>query len=156
MLTCYRSRRNIGAFLDDALAGPVRERIAAHLAACGRCQREADALRRLRSLLRASLPPSDPDWSGLWPAIVRGIADGRRLAPLPARTSWVRPTWALGGALAAALLVSVTIWQFAPGPMSADPPVVVRSADTGHPGGTVMVYSVPEQDVTVVWVFGDD
>jgi hypothetical protein len=32
--------------------------------------------------------------------------------------------------------------------------VVVRSARTEAPGGSVMVYSPPEQDLAVIWVFG--
>ena len=32
--------------------------------------------------------------------------------------------------------------------------MLVTSAATDDPRGTVMVYSTPEQDVAVVWVFG--
>ena len=34
--------------------------------------------------------------------------------------------------------------------------MLVASASTEDPRGTVMVYSTPEQDVAVVWVFGLD
>jgi hypothetical protein len=66
------------------------------------------------------------------------------------------PRWAYGGALAAALLVSLTVWQLMPTALAPDMPVIVRSADSGDPHATVMVYSTPERDLTVVWVLGLD
>src|SRR5438046_286902 len=76
-----------------------------------------------------------------------------------ARLSWcvmrITAGGALGGALAATLLVSVGVWQFGPGGAPSDG-VIVRSASTGDPGATVMVYGTPERDVAVVWVLGLD
>jgi len=47
------------------------------------------------------------------------------------------------------------VWQWAPsGPRPSEAGVMVTSARTEDPRGTVMVYSTPEQDVAVVWVFG--
>ena len=67
---------------------------------------------------------------------------------------WLRPRWALGGALVAAVLASFTFWTWQPPPETpSDDPVVVSSADTEQPGGSVMVYRTPEKDVAVVWVF---
>jgi hypothetical protein len=70
------------------------------------------------------------------------------------QTAW-RPRWALGGALAV-LMLAVGVWQLAPGPTPSEAGVVVTSASTEDPRGTVMVYSTKEQDVAVVWVFGLD
>ena len=62
-----------------------------------------------------------------------------------------------GSALAAALLVTLGLWQSTPtGPSPSQAGVMVTSARTEDPRGTVMVYSTPEQDVAVVWVFGLD
>ena len=161
MLTCLRTRRRIGAFLDGALAGATAQSIAKHLTGCSTCQREAEALRRMRALLQRTLSPGPsrvaPDWTGFWPGIVRGIEDARRREPLPvaAHRRW-RPRWALGGAVAAVGLVSLTFWQTLPGLLTPDAPVVVSSAHTEDPRGTVMVYSTHEKDVTVVWVLGLD
>ena len=69
---------------------------------------------------------------------------------------WLRPRWALGGALVAAFLVSMTLWQTAQTPPALDAPVIVRAANTDHPQGAVMVYHTPDQSMTVVWVFGLD
>ena len=114
----------------------------------------------MKSLLRRSLTPAvaaaEPDWTAFWPRIVRGIEDARREARPGSRRRWRAPRWALGGALAVAVLVTVTLWQWEAGevPPSLEYPVVVNSADTDHPGGSVMVYHTPEKDMTVVWVFG--
>jgi len=98
---------------------------------------------------------AEPDWTGFWPGVVRAVDAAKTARPAPAaRRAW-RPQWALGGALAAALLVSIGVWQFGPGGTQPDG-VIVRSASTGHPGATVMVYGTPERDVAVVWVLGLD
>jgi anti-sigma factor RsiW len=159
VLTCYRTRRRIGAYLDGALDQETARSTASHLASCGVCQREAGELRRLRGLLQSSLTPAQPDWTGFWQGVVRGIEDRREARPVPVARRWWQPAWrprlAFGGALAA-LLLAVGIWQLAPGPTVSEAGVVVTSASTEDPRGTVMVYSTKEQDVAVVWVFGLD
>jgi anti-sigma factor RsiW len=161
VLTCYRNRHRIGAYLDEALDAPTARATATHLATCERCQGEADALRRLRGLLRRNLTPAPPDWTGFWQGVVRGIEDQKAARPAPAPRHWWqqawRPRWAVGSALAAALLVTLGLWQStSTGPSPAQAGVMVTSARTEDPRGTVMVYSTPEQDVAVVWVFGLD
>jgi anti-sigma factor RsiW len=160
VLTHYLSRRRIGAYLDGALPERTAQATAAHLASCATCQAEAEGLRRLRSALRRSLAPRDPDWTGFWQGVVRGIDEQRLRAPLREpvrRTFFRRPQWAVGGALAAALLVSLTLWQgVGQGPTLTDAPVVVNAASTANPDGSVMVYSTPDRAVTVVWVFDTD
>jgi anti-sigma factor RsiW len=161
-LTCLFVRRRIGTYLDGALDERAARSTARHLGGCAPCQREAEDLRRLRALLQRSLTPSarvaELDWSGFWPAIVRGVEDARLRAPAPvARPErWWRPRLALGGAVAAVVIVSLTLWQTVFAPFVPDGPVVVSSAHTEDPRGTVMVYSTHEKDVTVVWVLGLD
>ncbi|PYP99664.1 MAG: hypothetical protein DMF83_30155 [Acidobacteria bacterium] len=155
VLSHYLNRRRLGAYLDGALDDGTARSTAAHLATCGVCQREADGLRRLRALLQQNIAVAEPDWTGFWPGVVRGVDAAKMARPAPAaRRAW-RPKWALGGALAATLLVSVGVWQFGPGGAPSDG-VIVRSASTGDPGATVMVYGTPERDVAVVWVLGLD
>ncbi len=107
----------------------------------------------------AAVAVAEPDWSGFWPGVVRGIEDRRHARPAPPARSWwqhvARPRWALAGAMAA-LLMSVGVWQWTPGRPLLETGVLVTSASTDDPRGTVMVYSTPEQDVAVVWVFGLD
>jgi len=155
VLSHYLNRRRLGAYLDGALDDGTARSTAAHLATCGVCQREADGLRRLRALLQQNIAVAEPDWTGFWPGVVRGVDTAKMARPASAaRRAW-RPKWALGGALAATLLVSVGVWQFGPGGAPSDG-VIVRSASTGDPGATVMVYGTPERDVAVVWVLGLD
>ena len=104
---------------------------------------------------RIAAPVGDPDWTGFWPGVVRGIEDRRVLRPVRGAARWWSPQWA-AAALAATLLVSLGIWQFGPGTSPLEPGVLVSSASTGDPRATVMVYGSPERDVAVVWVLGLD
>jgi anti-sigma factor RsiW len=152
-----RTRRRISAFLDGALESRAAATTAAHLATCQRCGREADGLRRLRVVLQqAFVPAPAPDWAGFWAGVVRGIEDGRpRVAVVP-RPGWrARPRLALGGALAVGAMISLTVWQLSSSPVPpAAGPVTVTAARTEFPGATLMVYSPPERDLALVWVFG--
>jgi anti-sigma factor RsiW len=161
VLTCYRTRKRIGAYLDGALEGAKAESAARHLAACAVCQGEAEGLRKMRALLRQALRPTgrveEPDWAAFWAGIVRGIEDAKHRAPVQARRLvWLRSRWALGGALVAALLASMLFWESSPFPPVLEAPVVVSSANSDYPGASLMVYHTPERDMTVVWVFGVD
>jgi anti-sigma factor RsiW len=157
VLTHYFSRRRLGAYLDGALDDVTARSTAAHVTTCAACGREIDALRRLRALLHDTRAVAEPDWTGFWPGVVRGVEAAKHapLVPVASRRAAWRPQWALGGVLAAALLVSIGVWQFGPGGVPQDG-VIVRSASTGDPGATVMVYGPPERDVAVVWVLGLD
>ena len=161
MLTCRRTRKRIGAYLDGALEGARAASAARHLAVCAACQREADGLRTLRALLQQALSHTgrvpEPDWTGFWPGIVRGITQAKHRAPGRAgERVWRRPRWALGGALVVAFLVSMMLWAPAPVPPVLEAPVVVNSANSDYPGASLMIYHTPERDMTVVWVFGLD
>jgi anti-sigma factor RsiW len=152
VLNHYLNRRRLGAYLDGALDEGTARSTATHLATCGVCQREAEELRRLRTLLQRNTAVADPDWTGFWAGVVRGVEAAKTARPVPTpRRAW-RSQWALGGALAAALLVSIGVWQLGPG--TPQDGVIVRSASTGDPSATVMVYGPPERDVAVVWVLG--
>jgi anti-sigma factor RsiW len=165
VLTCLLTRRRIGAYLDGALDNRASRSIAGHLSRCTQCQGEAENIRRVRALLQRTLSlgqnRADPDWSAFWPGIVRGIEDAEQRekpAPVAIRRSrsW-RPRLALGGALVAVVLASVTLWQMTSGPLTPEAPIFVNSAHTDDPRGTVVVYSPHEQqDVAVVWVLGLD
>jgi anti-sigma factor RsiW len=162
VLTCYRTRRRLDALVDGALGERQLRLASAHVVDCPRCRREADELRRLRTLVRQSLAVAAPgDWTGFWPGIVRGI-EGQRHAPLPAPAPGVRrllgrSRLALGGAIAAMLVASLAIWQFWAGaPADLESAVVVNSARTETPGISLMVYSPPERDMAVVWMLAAD
>jgi len=163
VLTCFRTRRRLGAYLDGALEPGATRTTAAHLAGCVRCQAEVDGLRKLRSALRETLSVAVPtDWTGFWPGVVRGIERERQGAAVPVRQSWQgrrglsHPRLAFGSALAATVVAALTLWQvLLPTPAPAEP-IIVHAADSEHPGASVMVYSPPERDLAVVWVFDSD
>ena len=192
VLTCFRTRRRIGAYLDGALEADAAASAARHLAECASCRREAEDLRRMKALLQRVLSPetvsASPDWTAFWPGILRGIEAGRRAPAAKLHTGWRRARWALGGALVVALVIGATLsqWQAprqeprqeqtqtAASPVLEKPvlvsttagedtlplgtavedPVLISSADTEHPDGSVMIYHTPERDMSVVWVFG--
>jgi anti-sigma factor RsiW len=153
----FRAQRRLGAYFDGALGETEARVIGTHVAQCARCSQEIDQLRRLRLLFEGALPtPPLPDWTGFWAGVVRGIEAGqpRSSRARPAWLRWVaRPRAVFGGAVAAALIAVLTVWQFysPPAPEAA----VVESARSDLPGG-VMVFASFEQNLTVVWVFDDD
>jgi anti-sigma factor RsiW len=156
VLTCYRTRRRIGAYLDEALPEEASSRAAAHIVGCARCRAEVMSLRRLSVLLHeTSSAPALPDWTGLWEGVRRGIEAPAVSVRAPVR--W-RPRLVVGTAAALVVGASVMLWQLPRSPFfsQAAAEISVSSANTSHPRGTVMVYSPPEKDLAVVWVFADD
>ncbi len=160
VLTCYRTRRRIGAYLDGALDDRQAARAGAHIAACARCRAEVDGLRRLSAMLRRGLrAPVPAEWTGFWEGVRRGIEAPRVEPSVRTRPAWRwHPRLAVGAVAVLVLVVSVALWQIPRGavPPGADAMISVTSADTDDPRGTVMVYSPPERDLTVVWLFTSD
>ena len=157
MLTCYRARKRLGAYLDGALGEGDARWTERHLAGCATCQGEVAELRRVKALVAeavAAIP--EPDWTGFFPGIVRGIQDEQR-APAPSRSvSHWWPRWAMGGAAVATAALALVLWHGGRGPLPAEASVSVTDADTEDPGATVMVYSSAEKDLAVVWLFRTD
>jgi len=157
VLTCYRTRHKLGAYLDGALDERATRSAERHLSSCATCQGEVGQLRRIKQALAETAVP-EPDWTGFWPGVVRGI-ERERHAPSPAlprrRVRALSPRWAVGGAAIASLAFAFVLWQGARGPAPAEAGVLVSAAATEHPRGSVMVYTPPERDIVVVWVFDD-
>jgi len=107
-------------------------------------------------MLRRSLSsPLAPDWTGFWEGVRRGIEAPRVETVARTRPGWLlQPRFALGAAAALAA-ASMVVWQV---PRTSVTPVAaaavsVTSADTDRPDATVMVYTPPERDLAVVWLF---
>jgi len=157
MLTCYRTRRRIGAYLDAALGDRASSKAAAHIAGCSRCHAELVSLRRLSTMLRETSPAvALPDWMGFWEGVRRGI-EVPAVVEVRTRPRW-HPRLVAGTAAALVVGASVILWQFPRSPLTtqASAAISVNSANTSHPRRTVMVYSPPEKDLAVVWVFAED
>jgi anti-sigma factor RsiW len=159
VLTCYRARKRLGAYLDGALGEGDTRWTERHLATCTTCQAEIGQLRRIKALLAEASAVPEPDWTGFFPGIVRGIQDERAAVPAaaPKRAAWrLWPRWAIGGAALATAALALVIWQGGRVPLPAEASVRVNAADTEDPGATVMVYTSAEKDLAVVWLLHTD
>ena len=153
-MICLFARRRLSAYADGALATGPTLALARHLERCVSCREEVDGLSQVKAILqRSAIRVREPDWTGFWPGIVRGIQDRRIGVPVAVRSRW-RRRWAVGG-VAAAAVATLTMVIAYPGlvPDGSDDPVLISGADTQYPGGT-MVYHTPEK-MAVVWVFDD-
>lgn len=103
----------------------------------------------------------EPDWSGFWPAVQARIVQE---APRPIRDAWWLPYWkpvwghprmALSGLAISSLALALVLWPSPHAPVSraVASPVEVQDVSTPDPNRSVMVFSNPDDDVTVIWVF---
>lgn len=164
-LGCLWNRSRLEGYADGDLGTRAGRSVRVHLDRCAACRAETDRLARLRALLHSALPePGEPDWSGFWPAVrIRIVGE----APRPVREPWWLPLWrpfwayprlALAGTLAAGLVVALVLWPAGEArvPVAWAEPVLVQDVGTVDPDSSVMVYSSPEHDLTVIWVFNPD
>ena len=157
-LGCLWNRPRLERLVDGALEPRAGQAATAHVARCPRCGGEVAQLTRLRLLLRSSATDvAEPEWAGFWPAVRVRIA---REAPRPVREPWWLPVWkpvwghprvALGSLVVSSLAVGLVLWPSTPVRLAA--PVVVQDVSSADPDRSVMVYSSPDDDVTVIWVF---
>ena len=108
----------------------------------------------------AAFRTDEPDWSGFWSGVQARIL---REEPEQVKESWWLPFWrpfwghprlSLSGALAAGLLVALSLWPSAVPEQVAlwSGSVIVQDASTPDPNKSVMVYSIPDPSVTVIWL----
>ena len=157
-LGCLWSRPRLERLVDGALGPRAGRWTTSHAARCARCGGEVEQLTRIRLLVRSAAPDvADPEWAGFWPAVRVRIASE---APRPVRESWWLPYWkpvwghprvALGSLMVSSLALGLMLWPGAPGTLAA--PVTVQEVSSADPDRSVMVYSSPDDDVTVIWVF---
>ena len=164
-LGCLWNRSRLERYVDGALGSRSARWVEAHLGHCPACLARTESFRRLRALVRAATPdPGEPDWTGFWPVVHARILRERRK---PVRDPWWMPVWrpfwghprlALGSVLTAGLILAVSLWPAGDEQNSvawADP-VIVQDVSTPDPDRSVMVYSSPDQALTVIWLLGPD
>jgi len=157
---CLWNRRRLEGLVDGALGSRGGRMAAEHVSGCASCRSEVERLRRLRLLVRsAHAEPAGPDWSGFWPSVRTRIA---RETPQPVRESWWLPFWkpvrghprvALGSVAVSTLAAALVLWPSPQATKAVAAPVQVQDVSTADPNRSVMVYSSPDDDVTVIWVF---
>ena len=157
-LGCLWSRPRLERLVDGALGPRANRWTTSHAARCARCGGEVEQLTRIRLLVRSAAPDvADPEWAGFWPAVRVRIASE---APRPVRESWWLPYWkpvwghprvALGSLMVSSLALGLMLWPGAPVTLAA--PVTVQEVSSADPDRSVMVYSSPDDGVTVIWVF---
>jgi anti-sigma factor RsiW len=165
---CWLIRRRLDAYQDGELGPAARTKTARHLARCSGCAAEAASLEKLGGALAVEAPePDEAVWDAFWPQVrARMAVAGPAEDAVLAGPAW---TWrsvlgdrrlAYGSALAAAVLALAILapWRSPVEPpqptAEASPAVVVQSVETDDPQSSVMVFNHPDQDMTVVWVFG--
>jgi anti-sigma factor RsiW len=157
---CLWNRPRLEELVDGALGSRAGRMVAEHVSGCAACRSEVERLRRLRLLVRvAHAEPADPDWSGFWPSVRTRIAGE---TPPPVRESWWLPFWkpvwghprvALGSLAVSTLAAALVLWPSPQASRAVAAPVQVQDVSTADPDRSVMVYSSPDDDVTVIWVF---
>ena len=157
-LGCLWNRPRLERLVDGALGPRAGRATTSHAARCPRCGGEVAQLTRLRLLVRSAAPDvTDPEWAGFWPAVRVRIASE---ASQPVRESWWLPFWkpvwghprvALGSLMVSSLALGLVLWPSPPVALAAR--VVVQDVSSADPDRSVMVYSSPDDDMTVIWVF---
>jgi anti-sigma factor RsiW len=160
---CLLYRPRLERYVDRALNPRSTRAVEAHLGGCLDCRGRVENQTQLKSLVRSAIvDPSEPDWEVFWPQIEARLSRER---PRPMKDPWWAPLWkpfwghprlALGGAMAATLALAFSLWPGSevqgPGTAWAADPVVVQDVGTPDPERTVMVYSTPDQVLTVIWL----
>jgi len=162
-LRCLWIRRRIGPYLDQTLSDSQAPRVAHHLNRCADCRESARRYERLITFIReAAIVPPEPVWAEFWPGIRARLVEappaGRR-SVRAGRLAWPMgwlPRLAVGSAVVGLLLLGLVLWRSGDQRELSVPGIVVRALEVSSPHTSVMVFSPPEQEITVIWVFGLD
>jgi anti-sigma factor RsiW len=163
-LACLWIRPLLERHVDGALAPRASRSVKTHLGLCQGCRRRMERLVRLESLVRSAAPePAQPGWEGFWEGVHARILSEE---PRPLRDPWWIPLWkpfwghprlAMGGVMVTMLAAILLLWPLpgrqGQGPVAWAGPVVVQDVGTSDSGQPVMVYSTPDQALTVIWLF---
>lgn len=138
---------DLAAHVLQALDGPERARLEAHLATCSACQGHLADYRAVADTLPTALDPVAPP-PGAWAAI-QAAARQARPPRRERRPTWRRVVWPVVGALAASLLVWNVALQYQLAGRGAVPDVeklarrpgrVAIFAGVGAPGASARLF----------------
>lgn len=167
-MTCADVQQLIDGFLDTELSPPMLLDVARHAASCASCDADVRDLTELREIMvRNSETAVDAlDLSGVWSTVAAGIARDEVTAARRRRWKSI-PAWAPVAALAASLLVWVSIPGDVP---TAQAPAPVEVASVPKPfrpvsrqqrnhayidrlaGKDIAVRREPKSGTTIIWV----
>jgi len=100
---CIRERE-VFSLLDGSLKLSAKRRVEEHLAACSDCAHRVETLSQLKAATLEALPPLEPNWAKINPAIEHAISEvTSRRNP---RLAWAP----LGFSVAAAALVAIALF----------------------------------------------
>lgn len=167
MLGCLWNRSKLERYADGALGPRMTRSVRTHLGHCQACSDRVERAVHLETLVKSAVSvPADPEWSGFWAGIQSRILTEE---PRPVRDPWWVPFWkplwghprlAMGGAMAVVLAMLLSLWPLPDRegrvPVAWAGPVVVQDVGTTDPERSVMVYSTPDQALTVIWLFTSD
>lgn len=155
-MSCESTQRQLTAYLEGELEGAEGSAVRGHLRECAVCRQVASDEGRLRDQLRM-LPPIDPPaslWAGVQAQLAAAeVADAKRPAWKRALARFMPslPTFAIGGALAAAA-VALVWWRTHRDPVEdpvAKPDIATAPAPAPAPERvTPPVPSSPAGDIT--------
>lgn len=156
MNRCERIGVMLDAYHDQELGIVHRWRVGRHLARCEDCRRELDALSRVGPFVREALASDGRDAREpqLWAELALRLPAG----PAARADTLGSPRWdfalpAGAGALVAAALAGVLLWNVGVVPTVAPPEGVVRSLNA-H-GRPVMVLDGAADQSTIIWLMDD-
>jgi anti-sigma factor RsiW len=143
--------------MDGVLSPARRKRLEAYLAAHPELRAEPAAWADTAATLRGFRAPGAPTPEAAWSDVRRAI----RLEGVPADHAERRSLMAMprvwAGALAAVMLMCVSVWSLVGvGPRPEVPEADVEMVETGLSDATVMVYTDTETRSVIIWVSNDD
>jgi anti-sigma factor RsiW len=112
MLACLKYRKRLGAFLDNELSGREQSLVERHMARCVSCRAALENWQKLAPLLAScQAPPVPPALAARIQAAAKTIqkTKARGLFGLWLWETWTMQPWMLKGAIAAALVIGLTM-----------------------------------------------
>ncbi len=162
--TCDEVTRQLEAFLDGEVGAAARVHLEAHLQACERCRRAAEALRKVGAAVReaeADVALTPGEAAAFWPAVrarIRGAeasAERRGLAGVAQALAQILRAPLLVPALAVFLGVVLGVGILRTNHLVAPAEAAEVESLEGGPASTVMLLHGGQGQAPIIWIFED-